>query len=148
MHLNGFFETIASRPVVWNFLLDPNEIGQCFPDLQSLEVVDADNFKTKVIVGLSVVRGTMDFDFRIIEKKPQTFAKLVGNGRGLGSSVELETTFTLDDADKGTRVTWVANVNVSGIIAGLGSKLLDSTSNRMVTQVLENIQTKLKSKEG
>jgi carbon monoxide dehydrogenase subunit G len=39
-------------------------------------------------------------------------------------------------------------VNVGGIVAGLGSKLLDSTSTKMVEEVLGNLQQKLKAKAG
>ena len=148
MHLEGSFETPAPRHLVWEFLLNPNDIAPCFPDLQSMEVLTPESFRAKVKVGLSVVRGTMDFDFKIAEKNPTSSAKLIGNGRGVGSTVEIQTAFTLNDAGAGTKVGWVADVNVGGIVAGLGSKLLDSQSNRMVTQVVENIQVKLRAKAG
>lgn len=148
MHLAGSFETNAKRPVVWDFLLNPNEIGPCFPDLESLEILTPDSFKAKVKVGLSLVRGTMDFDFRIEEKVPPSSAKLVGSGRGIGSSVDIETKFTLEEVEGGTKVGWVADVTTGGIISGLGTRLLDSTSNKMISQVLENLQQRLKAKAG
>ena len=128
--------------------MSPNDIAPCFPDLQSLEIISPDSFKAKVKVGISVVKGTMDFDFRITEKNSPRSAKLVGSGRGVGSNIDLQTTFTLEEVGSGTKVGWVADVNVGGIMAGLGTKLLDSTSSKMVKQVLENIQTKLKTKAG
>jgi carbon monoxide dehydrogenase subunit G len=143
MHLEGSFETPAPRAVVWEFLLNPNDIAPCFPDLQSLEVLTPESFRAKVKVGLSVVRGTMDFDFKIAEKTSTSSAKLIGHGHGVGSTIEIQTAFTLSDAGVGTKVGWAADLNVGGIVAGLGSKLLDSQSNRMVTQVVENIQVKL-----
>ena len=146
MHLEGSFETPAPRNVAWEFLLNPNDIAPCFPDLQSLEVTSPDSFKAKVKVGISVVKGTMDFDFRIAEKNPPRSAKLVGTGRGVGSNIEMQTTFTLDEIGSGTKIGWIADVNVGGIMAGLGTKLLDSTSSKMVEQVLGNIQSKLKAK--
>ena len=146
MHLEGSFETPAPRNVAWEFLLNPNDIAPCFPDLQSLEVTSPDSFKAKVKVGISVVKGTMDFDFRIAEKNPPRSAKLIGTGRGVGSNIEMQTTFTLDEIGSGTKIGWIADVNVGGIMAGLGTKLLDSTSSKMVEQVLGNLQSKLKTK--
>jgi carbon monoxide dehydrogenase subunit G len=104
-----------------------------------------DTFKAKVKVGISVVKGTMDFDFRITEKVPPTSAKLVGTGRGVGSTIDIQTKFTLDEVVSGTKIGWVADVNVGGIMGGLGAKLLDSTSSKMVTQVLENLKSRLKA---
>ncbi len=143
VHLEGSFETPAPRQKVWEFLLNPNEIGPCFPDLQSLEVTSADSFRAKLKVGLSVVRGTMEFEFRTVDKVPPQSAKLVGTGRGVGSTVEIQTGFNLEETGPGTKVAWVADVNVGGIMAGLGSKLLDSTSAKMVEQTIENFKSKL-----
>lgn len=146
VHLEGSFETPTPRQVVWDFLLNPQDIGPCFPDLQSLEVTSADSFRAKVRVGLSLVKGTMEFEFRTTDKVPPQSAKLVGNGRGVGSTVEIQTGFTLEEMGSGTKVAWVADVNVGGIMAGLGSKLLDSTSSRMVEEVIENFKNKLNQK--
>ena len=113
-----------------------------------MEVTSPDSFKAKVKVGISVVKGTMDFDFRTAEKNLPSSAKLIGSGRGVGSNIEIQTAFTLDEPGPGTKVGWIADVNVSGIMAGLGTKLLDSTSSKMVEQVLANLESKLKAKTG
>jgi carbon monoxide dehydrogenase subunit G len=146
MHLEGTFETPVARPLVWEFLLNPNEIAPCFPDLQSLEVQSPESFKMKVKVGLSVVKGTMDFEFHMKDKVPISSAKLVGAGKGIGSSIEMQTAFNLQDAGTGTKVGWVADAKIGGVMAGLGTKLLDASSSKIVSQALENIQSRLRAK--
>jgi len=146
LHLQGSFESRAPRSVVWGFLLNPQDIAPCFPDLQSLDVLSPDSFKAKVKVGVSVVRGSMDFEFKVTDKVPTSSAKLMGTGRGVGSTVDIQTKFNIEDAGAGTKVSWAADVNVGGIMAGLGSKLLDSTSSKMVEQVIENLKSKLNEK--
>jgi hypothetical protein len=146
MHLEGSFETRTSRKAVWDFLLTPKDIAPCFPDLQTLDVLGPDSFRAKVRVGLGLVKGNMDFEFHIVDQVPPRSAKLVGTGRGVGSSVGIQTGFTLDELGSGCRVGWVADVTMGGIIAGLGSRLLDSTSGRMVEQVVENFKSKLNQK--
>src|SRR3989304_2899978 len=120
MHLEGSFVTPASRDVVWGFLMNPNDIAPCFPELQSLEVTSQDSFKAKVKVGISVVKGTMDFDFRIAEKTPPSAARLIGAGRGVGSNIEIQTAFTLDELGSGTKVGWIAGVTVRRLIVRVG----------------------------
>ncbi len=146
MHLEGSFEAFVPRKVVWEFLLNPNDIAPCFPDLQSLNILSPDSFRAKVKVGISLVKGTMEFEFRMADKVPPSSAKLIGTGRGVGSSVEMQTAFTLDESGSGTKVGWTADVTVRGIMAGLGAKLLDSASSKMVEQVVENMKSKLKAK--
>ncbi len=146
MHLESSFESRASRSVVWGFLLNPKDIAPCFPDLQSLDVLSPDSFKAKVKVGMSVVRGSMDFEFKVTDKVPPSSAKLMGTGRGVGSTVDIQTKFDLEEAGSGTKVSWAADMNVGGIMAGLGSKLLDATSSKMVEQVIESLKSKLNEK--
>jgi carbon monoxide dehydrogenase subunit G len=111
-----------------------------------LEVQSPQNFNAKVKVGISVVKGTMDFDFQIVDTVPPSSAKLIGNGKGVGSTIKIQTAFTLQESGAGTKIGWVADVDISGIMAGLGTKILDSTSRKMVEQVLGNLQDKLKAK--
>jgi carbon monoxide dehydrogenase subunit G len=111
-----------------------------------LEVQSPQNFKAKVKVGISVVKGTMDFDFQIVDTVPPSSAKLIGKGQGVGSTIEIQTAFTLQESGAGTKIGWVADVDIGGIMAGLGTKILDSTSRKMVEQVLGNLQDKLKAK--
>lgn len=86
----------------------------------------------------------MDLEFRIADKVPRTSAKLIGTGRGVGSTVDLQTALTLTSSESGTNVGWVADAKISGVMAGLGTKLIDSTSEQMINQVLENLKAKLK----
>jgi len=146
MHFEGSFETAAARKAVWDFLLNPNDIAPCFPDLQSMEVLSPDSFRAKVKVGVSIVKGTMEFEFRTADRVPLSSAKLIGTGRGVGSTIDMQTAFTLEDVGAGTKVGWVADVNVGGIMAGLGTKLLDSTSSKMVEQVIGNLKNRLKER--
>jgi len=143
MHLEGTFESPVRPETVWQFLLNPNQIAPCFPDLQSLDVLSSESFRAKVKVGISVVKGTMDIEFVMTEKLPMLSAKLIGRGRGIGSTIELQTGFTLAASGTGTKVGWVADVTVGGVMAGLGTKLLESTSENMVTRVLDNLKKKL-----
>lgn len=146
MHLEGSFETPATRSAVWDFLMNPQDIAPCIPDIQSMEVLSPDSFRAKVKVGISLVKGIMDFEFKTTDKVPPSSAKLVGSGHGVGSTVDIRTGFTLEEIGNGTKVGWAADMKIGGVMAGLGSKLLDSTSTKMVEQVIENLKSKLKTK--
>ena len=91
MHLEGSFETPASRKVAYDFLLNPNDIAPCLPDLQSVEVLSPDSFRAKVKVGIGLVKGNMDFAFRVIDKVP----RLLLSSWGRGGELEVQLIFKL-----------------------------------------------------
>ena len=146
MHLEGSFDTPASRTTVWELLLNSREMVTCFPDVQSFEVLTEETFRANVRVGVSVIKRTMNFDFRIADKVPAKSARLVGNGRGGGTTVELQIGFTLDETSSGTKVAWTTDVIVRGSLAALGTNLLDSLSGRMVAEVLDRLKSKLQER--
>jgi hypothetical protein len=78
IRLEGNSKTPAARVVAGEFLFNPDDIAPCFPDLESLEVQSLQNFKAKVKAGISVAKGTMDFDFQIADRVPPSSAKLNG----------------------------------------------------------------------
>jgi len=81
----------------------------------------------------------MDFEFYTAEKNPTLSAKLVGNGRGAGSSITIQTV-SLSDLNSGTKVGWSADITIGGVMAGLGSKLIESTSSKRVNQVMRTLR--------
>src|SRR5260370_41634764 len=98
MHYDGSFEVPVSKEKVYDFVLNPSKITSIFPDVQDLKIVDEDNFSLKAKVGISFIRGRMDVKMTIVERNPPTCAKMRAKGHGLSSSVELDNTFTMEDA--------------------------------------------------
>jgi carbon monoxide dehydrogenase subunit G len=56
MHLEGSFETLTSRRVAYDFLLNLSDVAPCLPDLQSVDVLSLDSYRAKVKVGIGPVK--------------------------------------------------------------------------------------------
>lgn len=147
MHYDGSFEVPLSKQKVYDFVMDPSKITSIFPDVQDVKVIDANNFTLKAKVGISFIRGMMDVKMNIAEKTPPTFARMKAKGSGLSSSVELDNTFTMEDAPggKGTVVKWAADAKISGLMASVGSRLIDAAAQKYVTDVIGSLKQKLAS---
>jgi carbon monoxide dehydrogenase subunit G len=144
MHYDGSFYVKAPKEKVFDFITDPTKITTIFPDVKDVKMVDADNFTLKAKVGMSFVHGTMDVKGSMTDKKRPTMAKLKARGKGLNSSVDLESTFTMEDGEAGgTLVSWAADAKLSGMIASVGSRLVDSASDKYVKQIIGSLEKKL-----
>ncbi|MBI4258725.1 MAG: carbon monoxide dehydrogenase subunit G [Thaumarchaeota archaeon] len=144
MKYEGTFTVKVPPERVFNFLLDANAIGKCLPDVQSIEVQGPDKFRAKVKTGISFIRGIFDFQFTVAEKTPHTYAKLVAHGTGTGSAIDLDTRFDLKPtSDGGTEMKWMADAKVSGLIAGVGSRLMDSAAGKIISQLFDSIKKEL-----
>ena len=147
MHYDGSFEVPVSKQKVFDFIMDPVRITSIFPDVHDVKVIDANNFTLKAKVGISFIRGMMDVKLNIAERTSPTFAKMKAKGNGLSSSVELESTFTMEDipGGAGTSVKWAADAKIAGLMASVGSRLIDAAAQKYVAEIIGSLKEKLSS---
>jgi len=147
MHYDGSFEVPVPKQKVYDFVMDPAKITSIFPDVQDVKVIDENNFTLKAKVGISFIKGMMDVKMNIAERNPPTFARMKAKGNGLSSSVELDNTFTMEDAPggSGTVVKWAADAKIAGLMASVGSRLIDAAAQKYVAEIIGSLKEKLSS---
>jgi hypothetical protein len=93
---------------------------------------------------MSFIKGNLDVKLKLVENKRPTFSKLKARGTGMNSSVDLESSFTLEDAPAGgTHVKWAADAKISGMMASVGSRLIDAAADKYVKQIIGSLEKKL-----
>lgn len=147
MHYDGSFEVPVPKQKVYDFVTDPSKVTSIFPDVQDVKMIDADTFSLKAKVGISFMKGMMDVKMTIVDRKPPGFAKMKAKGNGISSSVELENTFTMEDATggAGTLVKWAADAKIGGLMASVGSRLIDAAAQKYVADIIGSLKEKLSS---
>ncbi len=140
MNFEGTFEVKAPRDRVWDFVIDPNKIGKCLPDLKSLQV-EADNKFTAVArVGIGFMKGDFKFQLAIVEQNPPSHARLKGTGTGVGSSMSMDTAIDLADAGTGTKLTYKADVQIGGTLASVGQRVIGGTIEKTIGEVFSCVK--------
>ncbi len=146
LHYAGTLTIDAPRQKVWSFLVDPRAVSKCLPDVQSLEVLEAGKFKAVVRVGVSFIKGNFAFDVAMLDLNAPSHARITGHGGGLGSAVDVDTVIELADGEHGTtRLDWKADVVISGTIASVGARLLNSTVEKKTSELFECLKTQLEA---
>jgi carbon monoxide dehydrogenase subunit G len=147
LHFEGTFNVKAPKETVYSVILDPNQISQCMPDLQKLEVKSPDDFNAIIKTGVSFIKGDFNLHFTTVEKTPPTHAKLNAHGTGIGSTVDMETIMDLSDAEGGgTSMKWSADAKIGGRIASVGQRLLSGQAEKIIKNLFECLQGKLEAK--
>jgi carbon monoxide dehydrogenase subunit G len=146
------FQVPEALEKVWAFLSDPHKVATCVPGAQITEQVDEKSYKgaIRVKVGPSVTdyKGEVE----IVRLDPQNHEiEILGKGqdvRGRGSASMLMTGRLNALADGGTEVVSVSEVNVVGILAQMGSRVITEVSNIMFEEFTRNFQARLKEPTG
>src|SRR5271155_1213330 len=140
------FEVHEPVEKVWAFLSDPRKVATCVPGAQITEQVDEKTYKgtIKVKVGPSVTdyKG----EVQIVRLDAQNHEiEILGKGqdvRGRGSA-SMKMTGKLRALDSGgTEITSTSELNVVGILAQMGSRVITEVSNIMFGEFTKNFQAR------
>lgn len=143
MHFEGTVQINAPRDTVWAFVIDPNQVGQCGPGVESIEVIDDTHFKATAKVGIGFISARFNVNMEFAEVDAPNAATIKAHGQAPGSAVDADARMELSDADGGTRMDWSADVNIAGTIASVGARLIEGTANKMIGQTFDCMKSKL-----
>ena len=134
MKLEGSYDVPLPRKKVWDAFLNPAQLKKAIPGCEKLEALGPDEFKATLKVGVAAVKGTFEGKVKLSDKKPPESYRLSAEGSGGPGFVKADTLITLTEIDGGTRVSYSADVQVGGLIAGVGQRMLGGVSKMMLDQ--------------
>ena len=145
MKLEGSYDVPAPRAKVWDAFLDPKQLKKAIPGCEKLEALGNDEYKATLKIGVAAVKGTFEGKVRLSDKKAPDSYRLAAEGSGGPGFVRADTLITLSDAEGGTRVSYSADVQVGGLIAGVGQRMIGGVSKMMADQFFNRMSELLQS---
>ena len=147
MRLQGEVTIRAPRKKVWNFMTDPDQIGQCAPGVEKIEMIEPlKRYRGIVSVGFGAVKARFSGEVNIIELEEPNYAKLKAHGSASGSVADAVSEMRLSDGPDGsTKLDWTADVTVSGQLASLASRLMVPVSQKLAQVFYEQVRKKIET---
>ena len=146
MQFSGTTEINAPREKVWAFVIDPQQVGWCGPGVESIEQVDATHFKARAKVGIGVISARFNVNLELAEAVEPDRAVIRASGQAPGSAVDARGEMVLTGPAEGpTAMAWSADVSIMGIIASVGSRLIEGTANKLIAQSFDCMRAKLEA---
>jgi carbon monoxide dehydrogenase subunit G len=143
MKLEGSYDVKAPRQKVWTAFLDPEILKKAIPGCEKLELTGPDEYKATMKIGVAAVKGTFEGKVRLSDKQAPDSYRLGAEGSGGPGFVRADTLITLSDIEGGTRVSYSADVQVGGLIAGVGQRMLGGVSKMMADQFFNRMGEQL-----
>jgi carbon monoxide dehydrogenase subunit G len=148
MHFEGNVQIAAPRDRVWAFVIDPDQVGQCGPGVESIEVIDDRRFKATAKVGIGFITARFVVNMEFADMTAPDAATIKAHGQAPGSAVDATAKMRLSDGEAGgTTMDWSADVNIAGTLASVGARLIEGTANKMIGQTFECMKSKLESSD-
>ena len=141
------FEVQEPLERVWKFISDPRKVVNCFPGAQIIEAVDDRTFKgvIKIQVGprVTAYNGQVQIE-RLDDQKHEI--EFLGKGediRGKGSASVKMMGRVQSLPNGSTEVVSVAEVNVVGLLAQMGGRMIQEVSNQIFDAFNSNFAARL-----
>ena len=143
--IEGEERIAAPLQKVWEALNDPDVLRESIPGCQSLEMKSPTEMAATVVLKIGPIKATFNGEVTLKNLKPPHADTIQGEGKGGIAGFAkggADVTLTADGPDA-TVLKYAAKADVGGKIAQLGSRLIESISNRMAGQFFSTFGEKV-----
>ena len=146
MQLTGSHIVHAVPSTVWKMLMDTDTLAKIVPGISRLEKTGSDTFKSVIEIKLGPVNGsfTGNLELQDVEEEKGFTLKVLQNSK-IGNANAAIKIGLLPVDDKQTQVSFDGDVKLSGLIAGMGQRVMGSVSNTLAKQFFANLEKELEA---
>ncbi len=153
LKLQGQVVVDAPAEQIWAKLFDPTAMKQMANKIPGVTVDQFEQQRENQYLGaatiaLGMIQGTYAGTVTVLEKRPPEFTRLRAEGKGSGNGMGGELALTLTPQGDKTLLTYVGTGNVTGSIASLGQRLIDTVGRQFVANAAKALAEELASSKG
>ena len=141
MQFTGEFVVDGTPAEVWPYFNDPEILADCAPGCNEFVLESPSEIRASLEVGVGSVKPSFEVTGVVVECDEPDRLELQASGEASRNSFSVNAWQELADNDDGTTtVTWGADAEVSGVIASLGERALESVTDKLVNDFFEEIE--------
>jgi uncharacterized protein len=125
---------------------DPEILRRCIPGCEELTATGPDTYAARLRVGVAGLKGTYNGSAAIRDKHPPDRLTLTFEGRGTPGFVRGSAAIALTDVPEGTEIGGEADVQVGGLIAAVGSRLVEAAGKKLADDFFRQLSEQLTQK--
>ena len=135
----------VNRDRVFRALVDPAMLQRLIPGCESLVAAGPDAYDATLKIGIGGLKGTYTGRAAIANREPPESLMLTFDGKGGSGFLRGSAAIALSADGDTTRVSSDADVQVGGLIAAVGSRLIEAAARKLAGEFFGNLERILKS---
>lgn len=149
MQLTGNHVVNAAPSKVWEMLMDTDTLARIVPGISRLEKTGDNKFKSILEIKLGPVNSSFTGDLQLEEITEQKgFTLKVQQNSKIGNANAAIKITLLPVNDSETEVAFAGDVKLSGMLAGMGQRLIGGVSNTLTKQFFSNLEKELEKEKA
>lgn len=139
MKLSGVYTVPIDRERAYQLLQDPGVLARAMPGCDHLALIAPDEYEMRMKMVISSMQGLFAGKVRIAERNPPEGFRLMVEGSGKIGFMKGDGVLRLSTLYTSTEVHYEGDVQVGGMIAGVGQRLIDTTSRFLIKKFFEKL---------
>ncbi len=146
MELAGKHIVNAASSKLWSMLMDTDILAKIVPGISRLEKIGDNTFKSILEIKLGPVNSTFTGNLQMEEiTEHEGFTlKVTQNSKIGNASGNIKINLSPLDDEK-TEINFNGDVKLSGLLAGMGQRVMGSVANTLTKQFFANLEKELKA---
>ena len=140
MELKGEFEVKSDRQTVSSFISNIDQVTSIIPEVQSAEKLNETSSKLVVKAGKSAIKGKFNLLLELKQITEGEDIDIYARGSGTTGSLDLKANYKLVDLGSSTLVKWTVNLNIGGMIATMGARVINSTAENYISVLTDSFR--------
>ncbi|MDT9594010.1 carbon monoxide dehydrogenase subunit G [Nocardioides zeae] len=143
MKVSGEAILTSDIDALWAAFNDPEVLVATIPGCQRLETVEDDSYRMTISAGVAAIRGTYEGEVHLKDKREPGYLKMVASGAGGPGTIQVEVDVDLQPEGSGTKIAFVADAVVGGMIGGVSQRMLASVGKRLAAEFFKAVDDHL-----
>jgi carbon monoxide dehydrogenase subunit G len=139
LKLDGKHVFQASRESVWNALNDTETLKKCTPGCKQLIQLNEEEYEAKLEIGVAAIKGEYDGKIVLSDKTLYEAMTLQISASGTAGVVSATAHLRFKEDNGQTVVEYEGEGRVSGLIAGVGQRMLAGVAKFMLNQFFKAV---------
>ncbi len=132
--------TLAIPPErAYTMLQDPDVLAKSMPGCDQLTRIGPDEYEMKLKMAIASVQGLFAGKVKIEDQHPPESFKLLVEGSGKVGFMKGSGVLHFAPQDGATEISFDGDVQVGGMIAGVGQRLVETTAKFVIRKFFDNL---------
>lgn len=144
MQLTGKHTFDAAPAIMWAMLMDIDTLARLVPGVSELQKTGDNSYKSTLQVKIGPVSGTFNGNLELDDlKEPESFLLKVQQNSRIGNANAAIRINLKQVNETQTEMDFDGDVKLSGMLAGIGQRVISGASGTLARQFFNNLETEL-----
>ncbi len=130
---------------VWEAINNPDILASILPNCESLKTISENKYEAQVNVKIGPISSKFKSTLNIFDIHQLSGYKFNVQGNGVKGSMAGSGEIKLEANVNSTRFIFIAEGNVTGIIARVGQRFIEATGKKIMDQGIQNFKQRIDS---